>query len=134
MNIDRRLEQLEDNISELDKIRKTWTIEDLKEEKHSEWSLRYGLLESIQIVIDIACHWVVHRDLGNAETYGRCFERLRENDYIDKELEDKLKGMAGLRNILVYEYVAVDLSQLFEMLEHLNDFRRFAEVVHDNYK
>lgn len=47
-------------------------MKDIKRDKTKEWALRYGLLESIQIVIDLSCHLVVHQNLGNAETYSDC--------------------------------------------------------------
>ena len=37
--------------------------------------------------------------------------------------------MAGLRNILVHEYVAVDLDRLIAFLDHLDDFTAFANSV-----
>ena len=104
-------------------------MEEVKQQRTTEWALRYGLLESIQIVIDISCHLVVHHNLGNAETYGDCIELLHEFDYIDRELKNTLKGMTGLRNILVHEYVTVDIDRLYDLLHHLDDFTRFAEAV-----
>ena len=37
--------------------------------------------------------------------------------------------MVGLRNILVHEYISVDPGRLYELLERLDDFRRFAEQI-----
>lgn len=87
-----------------------YSVTDIRQDKTREWALRYGLLESIQIVIDIACHIVVHHNLGNAETYADCLQLLENFDIIDEQLADALTGMAGLRNILVHEYVAVDID------------------------
>lgn len=36
---------------------------------------------------------------------------------------------AGLRNVLVHDYVAVDLGLIFEHLERLEDFDRFSRCV-----
>lgn len=36
---------------------------------HVQWALRYGLLEAIQMVIDIACHLVSTRNLGTPSRY-----------------------------------------------------------------
>lgn len=64
-----RLQKLENNVAELKDFRKSYGIAELKSDKKKEWALRYGLLESIQIVIDMSCHLVVKHNLGNAETY-----------------------------------------------------------------
>lgn len=128
-----RLQKLENNVAELKKIGKSYTISDIKSDKKKEWALRYGLLESIQIVIDISCHLVVKHNLGNAETYGDCISLLRQFEYIDETLEQSLKAMTGLRNILVHEYVEIDLGQLYGMLDHLGDFTRFASQIDEHF-
>lgn len=124
-----RLQQLESNIAELITFRNTWTAEEIKQDTTKQWALRYGLLESIQIVIDISCHLVVHHNLGNAQTYADCIELLRKFNYIDMALEKKLKSMTGLRNLLVHEYVKIDIGQLFDMLKHLDDFNSFVQAI-----
>jgi uncharacterized protein YutE (UPF0331/DUF86 family) len=124
--MNKRLQQLENNVAELQRIKKQYTVEEIQDDKTKEWALRYGLLESIQIVIDISCHLVVHKNLGNADTYSECIELLQRFDYIDKDLEKNLKGMTGLRNILVHEYVDINIKQLYETLDNLDDFNRFS--------
>jgi hypothetical protein len=47
-----RVEQLEENIANLKIFQKKFTIEDIKNNKLDEWALRYGIFESIQIIID----------------------------------------------------------------------------------
>lgn len=131
--MNRRLQNLEDNVAELRKMKSEYLPEEVKSDKTKEWALRYGLLESIQIVIDLSCHLAVHHNLGNAETYSDCIELLGKYDIIGKELEERLVGMAGLRNILVHEYVAVDVDRLMEMLEHLDDFTAFSRAVSDRF-
>lgn len=128
-----RLQKLENNVAELKDFRKSYGIAELKSDKKKEWALRYGLLESIQIVIDMSCHLVVKHNLGNAETYADCIVLLRQYDYIDDALESSLKAMTGLRNILVHEYVTIDLDQLFGMLDHLDDFTMFANDIDEHF-
>ncbi|WP_041806369.1 hypothetical protein [Rhodothermus marinus] len=47
------LHRLEDALAELKRLRDQYTLGDLKRDRLLEWALRYGLLESIQIIIDI---------------------------------------------------------------------------------
>lgn len=124
-----RLRQLETNIAELSAFSQSHTIGDIRQDTIKQWALRYGLLESIQIVIDIACHLVVHQNLGNTQTYGECFELLRKAGYIETDMEATFRSMAGLRNLLVHEYVKIDLEQLYGMLDHLDDFKSFAQII-----
>lgn len=122
-----RFRLLEENISELIDFRKNITLEKLAADKPSQWALRYGLMESIQIVIDISCHLVSQYNLGNPSTYGECIEFLGNSGYLSMSLAQRLVGMAGLRNLLVHEYVVIDNSRLYKLLDHLDDFRQFVE-------
>ncbi|MFQ5584677.1 MAG: DUF86 domain-containing protein [Calditrichia bacterium] len=126
-----KLKLLEKNIGDLEKFREKHNFEEVKTEKVAEWALRYGILESIQIVIDLACHLVSKYNMGSPNSYGECIELLHKFDYIAQSLTRKLIGMAGLRNILVHEYVSIDLKQLYDLLDNVDDFKEFAEQIKD---
>ncbi len=128
-----RLQQLENNVAELKKLKIKYQMKDIQKETTKEWALRYGLLESIQIMIDIACHLTVHHNLGNADTYAECIELLHKFDYISHTLKEDLIKMAGLRNILVHEYVAVEVSRLYDLLNKLDDFKTFVAAVEKHF-
>lgn len=124
-----RLKMLEENVADLERFKKENSIEKLKKSKYSGWALRYGFQESIQVVIDISCHLVSKYNMGNPDTYGECIELLRECNHIDIELEEKLLGMVGLRNLLIHEYSRIDIEKLYKYLEHLDDIRAFINQI-----
>jgi uncharacterized protein YutE (UPF0331/DUF86 family) len=124
-----KLTLLEDNIAELEGFRLKYSLDTITKETTIQWALRYGLLESIQIVIDISCNLVAVHNLGNAQTYSDCIDILERFSMLDKPLAAKIKSMAGLRNILVHEYVKIDIEKLYQMLDYLGDFREFAKAV-----
>jgi uncharacterized protein YutE (UPF0331/DUF86 family) len=126
-----RLILLEDNVRELIKIKDESNLYEIKESKSRQWSLRYGLLESIQIVIDISCHLAGKYNLGNPQSYSECIELLAKNNYLDSKLSKKLKSMIGLRNILVHEYIKIDVEKIYGLLDNIEDFSLFAERVKD---
>jgi len=123
-----RLKVLEKNIIVLDNFRNKHSIEDLHE-KEIEWALRYGLFESIQIVIDLSCHIVSKYNLGNPSNYGDCIRILHRENYITSQLAQTLQSMVGLRNILVHEYISVNEDKLYSLLDFISDFKLFAESV-----
>ena len=128
-----RIELLENNIIELEKMKVQSEHEpDLFQKKTNEWSLRYGLLESIQIVIDIACHIVGKYNLGNPNSYGNCVELLVKFNYIDENLGKNIRSMIKLRNLLAHEYTLIDVKKLSSYLGLLADFRNFIMSV-SNY-
>lgn len=124
-----RLNQLEENAAELVLFKKKHSLEELKKTKTVGWALRYGFLESIQIIIDISCHVVSKYNLGNPETYSECIELLRKFEHIDEELEEKLIGMVGLRNILAHEYTTVKIEKLYQLLDKLDDIKSFIQRI-----
>lgn len=126
-----RLMQLETNLVELEKFKLKYTIENVENDRQVQWILRYGLFESVQIVIDISCHLTAKYNLGNAQTYADCISLLNKEAYLSSEVTENLLGMIGLRNILIHEYIAVEVSKLYELLNHLDDFRKFADEIKD---
>ncbi|WP_456433323.1 type VII toxin-antitoxin system HepT family RNase toxin [Nitratifractor sp.] len=87
------------------------------------------MLESIQIVIDIACKIAARYNLGNPQNYKECLQLLHHHDYIDRDLMERTTAMVGLRNLLVHEYTRLDRARLLEALDHLEDFRTFIRAV-----
>jgi len=124
-----RITKLEENVAELVLFKKNHSLDELKKNKTAGWALRYGLLESIQIIIDISCHLVSKYNLGNPETYSECIELLRKFNYIDENLEGKLLGMVGLRNLLAHEYTAVQIEKLYLLLDKLGDIDMFITCI-----
>lgn len=119
-----RLARLETNVTELERLAAVGDpgVRD-------QWALRYGLLESIQIVIDVACELAARRALGSPATYRACIDALAAARIIDADLALRLAAMVGLRNLLVHEYDEIDEKRLWSALEHVDDFRRFAAAV-----
>ncbi len=126
-----RLRLIEENLIQLEKLRK-YPAEEIKDDRTLQWALRYGLLETIQAVIDVACHIVSKYNLGNPETYQECLDLLRGHGYLSREMTETLSGMVGLRNILVHEYIKVDANKIYNLLEFLDDFRAFIDEIKEH--
>ncbi len=126
MVLTEKLKHLEENIRILYEIKETVTLEELRVNKRYEWEVRYGLLESIQVVIDIACKISAEYNLGNPKNYRGCIELLEKHNYLSPVLAKKVIGMVGLRNLLVHEYIEIDEEKLYRFLEQLDDFVLFG--------
>lgn len=64
------------------------------------------------------------------EDYVDIIDKLGERGIIPSEFAKSIRGMAGLRNILVHEYVDLDLKKIYEILQNrLGDFYDFMEYV-----
>ncbi len=124
-----RIEQLEDNIHTLKQLSANHSLEDIKANKLDEWALRYGLFESIQIIIDITCHISSKYNLGTAKTYTACVENLVQHNFIESSLGKNLISAIGLRNILIHEYVKIDTEQLYSFLDLTNELSTFIKQI-----
>ncbi|HQI41296.1 MAG: hypothetical protein B6D44_02050 [Ignavibacteriales bacterium UTCHB2] len=124
-----KLKSLEENLNILNKIKDDYTLNDIVSNKVDEWGLRYGLLESIQIIIDLSCSIVSERNLGIPKNYSDCINLIINNNYLEKELGKRILSMVGLRNLLVHEYGIIDVNKLYEYLKYLQDLKDFAVVI-----
>jgi len=125
LTVSDRLQKLEANLTELGKFRSEWTSDQIAGDTSKQWAIRYGIFESIQIVIDCACHIVSERNLGNPNTYLDCLKLIHKFHYINNELLQSLKPIVGLRNILIHEYIDIELDQLISDLTDLSPFHQF---------
>lgn len=127
--INDKLKRLEENLRTLGKIKEEYSIDDIIADKVDEWGLRYGLFESIQIVIDLACSCVAEKNLGVPKNYSECITLLISFKYLNNVLGEKILRMIGLRNLLVHEYGIIDVKKLYEYLNYIQDIKDFAAAI-----
>jgi uncharacterized protein YutE (UPF0331/DUF86 family) len=120
-----RLKELEDALGELESFRRQ-TFAELEGRRRERWALRYGMLEAIQIVINVACAVVSHENLGHPKSYAECLRILGREGRLDEALAGRLARTVGLRNVLIHDYLDVNDRLVFEALENLDDLRAFA--------
>jgi uncharacterized protein YutE (UPF0331/DUF86 family) len=121
----RRLERLEQLLETLEAARRRGRGAlggDLREELHVEHALQLA----IQACIDVGAHLVSELGLPTPDDYGQIFESLGNAGRIDRELAGRLSRAVGMRNLLVHEYLDIDLDRVWEALGDLEDLRSFA--------
>lgn len=85
---------------------------------------------AIQTLLDICNHIVADDRLGPVEEYRDAIRLLGEGGYLDPELVQRLSPMAGLRNILVHDYLEVDRGRIYALIQDcLDDFEQFATKI-----
>lgn len=81
-------------------------------EYESDFYLKYSAERLIQLIVecasDINNHVVVETNNRPPEDYSVSFIKASEAGLISRDLAEKLKGSAGMRNILVHEYMEID--------------------------
>ena len=105
------------------------TAAELEIDLDKTWVVERGLHLSIQILLDIGNHILAAEGII-VDGYADIFIRLAELGAIPLKFAEKIRGMAGLQNILVHEYARIDLNKLVEVLNtSLSDLREYARYI-----
>ncbi len=88
----------------------------------------FSLLTICQAVIDVAGEFSARRG-ERFEDYAGAIRNLSRDPRFAPELVRRLERLPGFRNVLVHEYVALDLDRVVEALDQLEPVERFLEVV-----
>lgn len=95
-----------------------------------QWMVCHGLQLSIQTLIDIGNHILAAIGENQIEDYVDIIDKLGERDIIPSEFAKAIRGMAGLRNILVHEYASLDLRKIYDIFQNrLDDFYKFIKYI-----
>lgn len=123
----KRLAALQSYVEQLRRLGNPEALEtDVKEQRFVLHTLQLAM----QSALDIASHIVSDEWLGEPEKNQELFWLLARGGWIDSRLAAALAGMSGMRNILVHEYLTVDLDKVRQVLrDDLDDLLAFAEAV-----
>lgn len=125
-----KLDQLSKYYQQLEKY-KNIKDEDLKNDLDKLWSVERGLQLCIQTILDIGNHILSEKGIV-VDNYSEIFEKMGKVEIIPEDFGNRIKGMAGFRNILVHEYTDVDIEVVVDVLNNsLDDFNKFAYYIND---
>ena len=88
----------------------------------------FSLLMVAQLVIDIAGELSARRG-DRFEDYTEAVRNLARDERFPSELVSELERLPGFRNVLIHEYVALDLDRVIEALGRLDSIEQFLEIV-----
>ena len=123
--IEQRLQNMEEALSNLGRYRDV-PLEEFEADLSLVWIAEKGLEILIQNVLDIGAHILASEIRNDWDDYSEIILKLGKYGIIPKDFAERILGMAGLRNILVHEYVRVDVARIYGYLKHnLADFTEF---------
>jgi uncharacterized protein YutE (UPF0331/DUF86 family) len=88
----------------------------------------FSLLMVAQLVIDIAGELSARRG-DRFEDYTEAIRNLERDPRFPPELTAALEPLPGFRNVLLHEYVALDLDRVVDALDRLQPVEQFVEIV-----
>ena len=89
----------------------------------------FSLLTVCQLVIDIAGELSARRG-DRFEDYTQAVRNLEKDARFAPALVAKLERLPGFRNVLIHEYVALDMDRVVEAMDDLEPLEQFFRVVH----
>ena len=96
----------------------------------TQWMVEHGLQLAIECILDIGNHLVAGEQLGSPQSYREVIDLLGQRGILPAEFVGRVQGMPGFRNILVHDYLAVDIGVVWDMLQRgPSQFREFIRYV-----
>jgi len=130
-SIEQRLKEMDGIIQELDKYRDV-SLDNLRADTSLSWVIERGLISGASTIFDIADRILAGRFGYYAQTYEDSLKALFDKDIISGNLYDLIKGLGGLRNILIHRYAPLDPGMVLDSFhKSLIVFPLFAREIID---
>lgn len=85
---------------------------------------------AIQCLLDIGNHIIAEEGFKPPDRNEDIFKILGEEGIIPISFASRIEGMASFRNILVHDYLEIDIQKVYHHLtNYLEDFREFARHI-----
>lgn len=126
--IKERLLEIDENLKILEDLRKIPKEEFLKDPKIFKLAERC-LEVSIQALLDICLYIIANNNWPKPKDNQEAVGIIARYKILPEEFAKRIIPMAGLRNILVHEYLKVDPKRIFNHLQNLQDFREFQKYI-----
>lgn len=114
--IGQRLELIKDVIFKLRECGKSSKKEFIEDFKISDSAMRNLILGS-EIVTDIGNHILTEAFQVHPKEYSEVIILLGETGVVDKKFATENVNMARFRNLLVHEYIKIDLDKVYDYLQ-----------------
>ncbi|HSV84940.1 MAG TPA: DUF86 domain-containing protein [Levilinea sp.] len=126
--IEKRLDELNERLARLETLRQS-ERRVFDADPYLRDIVERNLEVSIQCCIDICHRIIVTENSRKPSSYYEGFLILAEMAILDAEFARRFAPMAGLRNILVHEYLGINWDYVYQSLQNLSDFMKFSEDI-----
>ncbi len=128
-SINARLDKLREQIVLLNEAKKLG-LGDFKKDPRNYYTVERAFQLAIEASHDIANHLISSLDMERPDKYESVFSIIEDNKVIPEGFGEVLKDMARFRNLLVHEYLKIDLDRVYEILQSkIGDLEQFAKYI-----
>jgi uncharacterized protein YutE (UPF0331/DUF86 family) len=93
-------------------------------------SIFFNIQMAIQNCLNIAAHIISDENLGVPGSNNEMFYLLEDNGYIKKPVTEKMVKAVGFRNLIVHEYVKLDMKQVYDITQNeINDLNLYLKAI-----
>jgi uncharacterized protein YutE (UPF0331/DUF86 family) len=104
-------------------------VERLETDQQLRWAVERGLQVAAEALFDAGAHVLAAEFQEAVDEYRQIPKRLLARGVLSAATTERLKGLAGFRNVLVHEYADIDPNRLVTGLDRLGDFDAFVSDV-----
>jgi uncharacterized protein YutE (UPF0331/DUF86 family) len=123
-----RLAELKKHLEHLRKLRPKVSSAALERDLSLHNDVLFSLLTVCQLVIDVSGELSARRGMA-FEDYTQAVRNLATLGIADEETLPELERLPGFRNVLVHEYVRLDLERVVEAIDRLEPIEAFLGAV-----
>ena len=125
----KHLKEIDKIIKHLNKYKKI-SLQEFQGNLDVIWAVEHGLQMAIQNLLDIGGYVLTSLNENNIDEYSDIIKKLGERNIIPPEFAKKIFSMAGFRNLLVHEYIKIDITRIYSVLiNNLDDFIAFSKYI-----
>lgn len=119
-----RMEKANEYLDFLEELGNGYSKAEFKKDPKLYGSAERFLHLTIEVLIDIGNHIIADQNLGKVDFYSDIPDILYENNFLEEDLKDIFIKIIGFRNVLVHDYLEVDLDIVYiVMKEELGDIK-----------
>lgn len=109
---------------------KKYAREEIEQNPDIKGALEHYIYLATQATLDLGEAIIALKEFRRPGTYSEVFYILDEEEFISKDLSEKLVNMTRFRNIIAHDYEKVDFGILYDALQNrLSDIDKFLKVV-----
>lgn len=126
-SVNQKLKKLEESIKMLEEYKKVQQNDFFEDATISGATIHYLVL-GIEIIIDVGNHILTEAFQEHADSYEEIILKLGEVKVVPEDFAKDNADMAKFRNLLIHEYIKVNMKIVYKNLQEAPDiFRKFAK-------
>jgi uncharacterized protein YutE (UPF0331/DUF86 family) len=104
------------------------SAEAFKADRTAREVVTLNVFVALQEAIGLATHWIAERGWAVPQSHAEVFSVLGDHGVVDRDLAQRLRAAAGLRNLIAHQYGALNADRVFVIASHeLDDLVAFCQ-------